>query len=149
MIYLKHTKNPKSIIDKTRPSTFDNLTIFDRPTRSFPTVIVNFAEFSSRDLHTDYVDFVRWFGDLVFSKVSQSCLQTTTLTHKFLSLKSIQNCICLWKPGLIEDDIESITRTNDNVTYLHDFDIENCSYWYIRFDIDFSKKVLAVVWIQV
>lgn len=62
-------------------------------------------------------------------------------------IKSIQDCICLWKPGLIDDDIETMTRTNENVTLLHKFELENCSYWYIRFDIDFSRNVIYSLWL--
>ena len=38
--------------------------------RSFPTVLVNFPDFATRDVHTNYIDCVRWWGkDVVISKV--------------------------------------------------------------------------------
>lgn len=93
--------------------------------KSFQTVLINFPEFSTRDIHTNYIDYVRWFGDLILSK-------------------SCENCVICWKPGLFDDKIGSITRSNKNMSILHTFHAKDCDIWYVRFGLDFGQKHLAL-----
>lgn len=103
----------------------DDSEIFTNQNESFPTVQINFPEFSTRDVHSNYIDYVRWFGDLVLSK-------------------SCENCIICWKPGHFNESIDTITRTNKNVSILHTFTAEDCEIWYVRFGFDFSQKFLSL-----
>ena len=51
---------------------------------TFPIMEVHFPKYSTREIHRNYIDCVRWFGRLAFSK-------------------SCENSLILWRPPRPED----------------------------------------------
>ncbi|XP_041354979.1 polycomb protein EED-like [Gigantopelta aegis] len=110
--------------DMFRKAVVDSYTY--NPTKNndpFPTVSNHFPDFSTRDIHRNYVDCVRWLG-------------------KFVLSKSCENCIACWKPGTMDQDEKS--STDNTVTILHRFDYRECEIWYMRFCLDFAQKIMAL-----
>lgn len=90
--------------------------------RSFPTLHVHFADFTTRSVHRNYVDSVKCFGETFLSK-------------------SCENCITWWKVGNLD---EKFNLTSNNATTIHSFDVDDCELWFVRMELDLSQRFLCV-----
>lgn len=94
--------------------------------KPFPTIHVHYPYFTTRDIHRNYVDCVKWYGD-------------------FLLSKSCENHLVCWKPGFVESDIDSLKLLEKtNVTILSRLQYQHCEIWYMRFAMDMKQKYLAL-----
>ncbi|CAD7700744.1 unnamed protein product [Ostreobium quekettii] len=96
-------------------------TSWSRKNQNFPTKYSYYPMFSSTWIHGNYVDCVRWYGDLILSK-------------------SVDNRIVLWKP---EELPENGWETSCKFVILMEFHLQAADIWFIRFSLDFKYKVLA------
>jgi polycomb protein EED len=97
---------------------------------TFRTMYEQMPYFSTNKVHTDYVDCVRFVGDLVLSK-------------------SISDTVVLWKPEFTRTLRHGTSkpthqRLPNEVIALREFTIDKCDVWFIRFDTNIDSRMLAV-----
>jgi polycomb protein EED len=93
---------------------------------SFCTVHEEMPYFSTTKVHTDYVDCVRFVGDLILSKD----------TH---------DSIVLWHPDLTKTkNAFGQQRLPCDVIALREFPFKDCDVWFIRFDTDRDCRMVAL-----
>ena len=85
--------------------------------KPFKTVEIQFPCYSTRNVHTDYVDCVRWVGDHLISK-------------------STKNQVKMWRPA--------VHRSKDAVTILETYAVPSTSIWFLRMDLDARREYIAV-----
>ena len=85
--------------------------------KSFSTLNCHFPDFSTRDIHRNYVDCCRWFGDFILSK-------------------SCENSIVCWKAGSL--------APGRKTSVILELDYKDCNFWFVRFCLDHSEKLLAM-----
>jgi len=88
----------------------------------FKPMIITEASLKTRDIHRQYIDGVCWFGD------------------SFLS-KSVENEIVWWK---FVDLVGKNGVVEKKAKKMKSFEVENCEIWYVRFEINVQKDLMAV-----
>ncbi|CAL8103572.1 unnamed protein product [Orchesella dallaii] len=91
----------------------------------FPTMKQNFPDFSTRDIHRNYVDCAKWFGEFIFSK-------------------SCEDQIVCWKAGKTFQNWDEVPYTCTETSVITRLEIKDCDIWFIRFALDFWKHTLAL-----
>ncbi|RGB27497.1 WD40-repeat-containing domain protein [Rhizophagus diaphanus] len=106
-------------------------------TTPFP-VIVHYPIFSTAQLHNNFVDCVRWYGDLLMSRCAADAK------------------IVLWKPDveLMAFDKSTVTsvvvggpavpsKVQSNFDIICEMEFEHCDIWFLRFGISYDYRMLA------
>lgn len=123
-------------------------------TTQFETLLVFAPDYSTRQLHCNYVDSVMWLGDFILSKVSilaRSLVQFDPigevivipqwLIYILLFQQSCEQEINCWT----SDKLWETTSLEDKwINVIHRFSYDESELWYIRFSLDPECKYLAV-----
>uniref|UniRef100_A0A7S3G3X9 Uncharacterized protein n=1 Tax=Palpitomonas bilix TaxID=652834 RepID=A0A7S3G3X9_9EUKA len=84
------------------------------------TKFIHFPIFSTSRIHTNYIDCVKWWGDLILSK-------------------SVEEQITLWGKNEL-----AAPAAKEAVMVVQEYTYKNASLWFLRFALDMSGRLLAV-----
>jgi polycomb protein EED len=94
-----------------------SMSIKEEDAERFHAPFIQFPAFTTRRVHTDYVDCVRWVGDLLMTK-------------------SIESKCVLWKPDT--------RRRPNSVAHLRTYPYDAGKLWYMRFGLTSDLTTMAV-----
>lgn len=87
---------------------------------AFPTVLVDTPLYSTLKVHSEYVDYLEFVGNLIASKCA------TDISHK----------VVLWAPEL--------SGSNDDVLVLREFLVPLSEHWFVKGAVDPTGRYLAM-----
>ncbi|GJP36790.1 hypothetical protein CLOM_g8656 [Closterium sp. NIES-68] len=97
----------------------------DLPSK-FPTKLLQYPLYVVCDVHTNYIDCLRWYGD-------------------FILTKSVDNEVILWrwchKPATEPGSTHPADGTLD---ILQRYPVPECGFWFIKFDLDLTANIMAI-----
>eukprot|EP00192_Tetraselmis_astigmatica_P014328 CAMPEP_0117662078 /NCGR_PEP_ID=MMETSP0804-20121206/7869_1 /TAXON_ID=1074897 /ORGANISM="Tetraselmis astigmatica, Strain CCMP880" /LENGTH=311 /DNA_ID=CAMNT_0005468969 /DNA_START=745 /DNA_END=1680 /DNA_ORIENTATION=+ len=91
--------------------------------QTFNTLYVQYPVFSSTKVHSNYVDCVRWLGNLILSK-------------------SVDSRVLLWRVDLEQKQAKQ--NSLEGVDFLQEYQLTGADIWFLRFSMDFHYQYLAV-----
>jgi WD40 repeat protein len=99
---------------------------FPNVLRAFRPAYCDFPIFMSRAVHRNYIDCVRWCGDMLLSK-------------------SVDNRIIMWKPAVATPRLTDVDRAiGDPVVFLGNLVFDGADIWYVRFNMDPMATRVAI-----
>eukprot|EP00474_Spongospora_subterranea_P010737 CRZ11195.1 hypothetical protein [Spongospora subterranea] len=93
----------------------------DKRRAPFPTKFVQFPVYSTDKVHSNYIDSVRFFGDLILSK-------------------SVEEKIVLWEPIYQRHTVNQACT----ISVIKEFPFPDSNIWYVRFALDPSMRFMAI-----
>lgn len=124
---------------------FEEAAVWEGPPGRFETRFVTYADFSTHLVHSNYVDCVRWVGDLLLTK---------SVDSRILMWRPVEDATrqraAPQPPGWFESST-GLSKTLPLYPYgtgdaelLQQYVFADCSIWFMRFGLDLGCSTLAV-----
>jgi len=112
-------------------STIDQSATWNNAAKAFPTAFLTSPEFSTQTVHTGYVDCVRWLGDFIMSK-------------------STDSLILVWQPLLDKHNASAAGNgrphfsSTGHIHTIQDYVLDDQhNIWFVRFSLDYNCRFVA------
>ena len=114
---------------------------------SFPSLSVHYPLATVAALHRNYVDCVRYYGDLVLSKSTDSRILAwrpppVARTDFDASATETRPAAAATQPAAAAAAAPGADKTAAAVEELFDFHMVKCEIWYVRFCVDLKHRLV-------